>query len=345
MENSDNPLSSGPLAERNCVSFVVIWERVDFHRRLGGKRGEGGARLRKVLHNISKLVKIIPSTSDSEVKLESQSTLDGNQARKDFVFRTQNQAKDFKRKVIESVKLPEKVSMKTFQFSEVEFGLELKPVLTEQDVLHLIKINEVHKHVFSHFLTCKVITEDHKILFRFNSISDVNLFLYNKCYDPRKRTLGLLRENQEQLRVLPDNDGRFSLVSSDGFLPSFPREKKPEWKDLEKKFKFRSKKLDGLRHLQFENTTDLFIFFVSENAKNCVSLGFPEGTIVEEFNCVELSLDKAKEDEHDVRVRLTAIEKELIAAKVNLAKKETIFENQNKIIKELRKELKLKRAT
>merc|ERR1712096_182659 len=87
---------------------------------------------------------------------------------------------------------------------------------------------------FSHFLTCKVITEDHKILFRFNSISDINLFLYNKCYDPRKRTLGLLRENQEQLRVLPDNDGRFSLVSSDGFLPSFPREKKPEWKDLEK---------------------------------------------------------------------------------------------------------------
>ena len=53
-------------------------------------------------------------------------------------------------------------------------------------------------------------------------------------------------------------------------------------------------------------------------------------------------LEKAKADEQEVKSQLAAVEKELKAAKIYLAKKETVFENQNKIIKELRKELQLK---
>ena len=53
-------------------------------------------------------------------------------------------------------------------------------------------------------------------------------------------------------------------------------------------------------------------------------------------------LEKAKADEQDVKSQLAAVEKELKAAKVDLAKKETMFENPNEITKELRKELQLK---
>jgi len=343
MENSEDSTPSptpGLLDERNCVSCVVIWQKFDFNKKLDGIRGAGGDGLKKILQNISECVKSFPS-SESEVKFESQSTLSGNQVRKDLVFQTEKQAKDFNFKVIDSVQLPVKVSMKTFLFSEAELGFQQKPVLTEQDVLYLLVKQNKLSHFFRHFLTCKVITEDNKIMFRFNNISDVNLFLYNKCSDPSKRTIGLLRENQEKLKLLPDRNGEFSLITSDNFLPNI-ESKTWNWDDWENEFKFRSKKLGVVKHLQFVTKIDLYTFFVSEDAKVCATLEVPLEQIMEDkFSDLEC-LGKAKADEQEVKSQLAAVEKELKAAKVDLAKKETVFENQNKIIKELRKELQSK---
>merc|ERR1712096_166617 len=125
-------------AERNCVSIIVIWEKFDFYRRLGGIRGEGGAGLKQILEDISNCVRSNP-TSESELKFASQSSLDGNQVRKDFVFKTGSEAEHFNLKVKDSVKLPATVSIKSFQLCESELGFQQEPFLTELDVLHLVK--------------------------------------------------------------------------------------------------------------------------------------------------------------------------------------------------------------
>ena len=196
VDNSeDSRPASGQLTERNCFSIIIIWERLDFHKRLGGKRVDGGAGLKQILEE-SNFIRSNPITSESELKFVSQSTLDGNQVRKDFVFKTGCEAKYFNLKVMVC-----ETSCQSFhQIFSAELGFQQEPFLTELDVLHLVKHARL-KHLLRHFLTCNVVTEDHKIMFRFSSISDVNLFLFNKCSNPRKRTLGIFRKSQEQLRL------------------------------------------------------------------------------------------------------------------------------------------------
>ena len=154
MENSESSTPHPTSDERNCVSCVIIWQKFEFNKKLDGIRGAGGDGLKKILQNISECAKSFPS-SDSEVKFESQSTLSGNQARKGLVFQTEKQATDFNFKVIDSVQLPVKVSMKTFLFSEGELGFQQKPVLTEQDVLYLL----VKQVKLSHFLDTSLLAK------------------------------------------------------------------------------------------------------------------------------------------------------------------------------------------
>merc|ERR1719352_2175249 len=167
-------------------------------------------------------------------------------------------------------------------------------------------------NLFRHFLTCSVVTEDNQILFRFNTIADVNLFLYNKCRDPNKRTIGKFRQNQEQLRLLPGIDGKFSLVVHDS--------KSWDWADLEKKYKFREKIMFGVKYIQFDNKKDLYTFFASEDAKNFDTLEVPPDQLIEDnLNIPKLHMEKTLTDhENDARLQLAAVEKELIAAKVDL---------------------------
>jgi len=292
--------------------------------------------MQTIVQNLSDCAR---SISKSEVKFESRSTLDGNQARIDIVFGSESEAREFNLEVNRTKTLSAvKVAMRTFLFYEVELDYEQDPVLTEQDVLHIVKFDRL-RNLFRHFLTCNVITEDNKIVFRFNTIADVNLFLYNKCRDPNKRTIGKFRQDQEQLSLLPGKNEKFSLVVYHSKMKSW------DWELLENKFKFKQKMLGGVKHVQFDNKIDLYTFFASEDAKNFDTLEVLPAQLIEDNlkNNPKLHVEKAlADDDQDDRLQLAAVEKELIAAKVDLAKKDAIFDKQRTIIKELRKEIEVK---
>jgi len=317
------------LGVKDCVSIVIIWDRFDFHKKHGGCRGEAGSIMQKLLDDLSECSR---SVSKCDV-FESRSTLDGNQARVDVVFNSESEAREFNLRVNRSKNLPSvKLAMRTFLFSEEELGYKQEPVLTELDILHIVKFDQL-KNLFRHFLTCKVVTDDNKIVFRFNSTADVNLFLYNKCRDPNKRTIGMFRQDQEQLRLLPDRDGMYSLMVT--------HEKLKGWdlRDLEKKFKFGQKILGGSKYFQFENKVDLYTYFASEDAKNLATVEVHPAQIIADDP--EL-LKQGLTEEQMTRLQLAAVEKELKVAKVDLAKKEALFNNQKNTIEELRKELERK---
>ena len=102
--------------------------------------------------------------------------------------------------------------------------------------------------------------------------------------------------------------------------------------------------LGGVKHVQFDNKIDLYTFFASEDAKNFDTLEVLQAQLIEDnLNNSKLHVEKAMaDDEQDDRLQLAAVEKELIAAKVDLAKKDAMFDKQRTIIKELKKELELK---
>ena len=95
--------------------------------------------------------------------------------------------------------------MKSFKYNEVELDYKQEPVLIVTDVRKIIKTDQ-SKNIFRHFLTCSVFVKYDKIVFKFNTIADVNLFLYDKCRNSEKSVLGMFRKNQEQLCLLSDSD-------------------------------------------------------------------------------------------------------------------------------------------
>jgi len=312
--------------EKNCVSIVIIWDKIDFHKNHGGKRGRAGSTMQKLLNDLSECSRRI---SKSDV-FESRSTLDGNQARLDLVFKSESEARDFNLKVNRSKNLPPvKLILRTFLFSEEELDFKQEPVLTELDVLQIVKFDQV-KNLFRHFPTCDVFADDNKIVFRFNTTADVNLFLYNKCRDPNKRTIGKFRQDQEQLRLLPDIDGLYSLMVTDDRMKDW------DWRIFQKKFKLSQKILGGVKYFQFENKADLYTFFASEDAKNLTSVEVHPAQLIA---CNLINPELALTEEQETNLLLAAVENELKVAKVDLAKKETIYVNQKNTIEELRKEL------
>ena len=60
------------------------------------------------------------------------------------------------------------------------------------------------------------------------------------------------------------------------------------------------------------------------------------------FSNLDIQLEEAKGEEKEVRSQLAAKDVELIAAKVTLAKKEALFDSQDRIIRELKRELQKK---
>ena len=271
------------------------------------------------------------NVSCSKIVFESHSTIAGNQVRVDIVFETEAESRNFNIKVNESKSLPQGLIKTTFLFSEAEMNFNQGPVLTEIDILHIVKFDRL-RNLFRHLLPCSVVMEDgNNIVFRFNSVADVNLFLYNKCRNSNKRILGKFRQNQEQLQLLPGRDGKFSLKVN------HVRKESDSW---EVKFKFKQKVLEGVNHFQFEfeNKLDLYTFFASEEAKNCDIVEVPREQLIDH----EESLETYLAEEKDTWNQIVSIDKKLAAAKVELAKKETEFHNQKKLITELRKELQVK---
>jgi len=313
---SKTQTSNPEMVEKNCVSVVLIWPRDKCKFR----------KLDLVKHTLEKVKEC--AANNGHIVFESESTLEGNQARLDLVFETAKQSRKFNTAVNENKQVLGNVFFRTFLFSEDEMSYKLDPALLETDILQVARDDRV-KNIFRHFLTCNVISEDSKILFRFKSLADVNLFLYNKCGAAEKRVLGMIRQTREPLCLLPDTDGMFSLRVQKKELQK--NEDCWSWRHLEEKFGFHTKRVDEDMYFQFKNKLDLYTYFASEEAKKCATIEIPTELIrnIEQLN-------KALSNE------ILTVEKALISAKVELAKQDKILLSQNRIITELRAEWKRK---
>jgi len=308
--------------EKNCVSVLLFWDHRDFVKK-GGRKGDIPVALGYTLGFIKECVE-----NTHEKVFESQSTLEGKHARYDVVFLTEQQARRFNTNVTTFKKLPEKVRMKSFLYNEVELDYKQEPVLTETDVLQIIKTDQL-KDIFRHFLTCSVVVKYDKIFFKFNTLADVNLFLYDKCRNSDKRVLGMFRKNQEQLCLLSDSDEMYCLRVQ-------YEEKKVDvrsWDQWGKKFGFVSEHLNDHVRLKFKTKLDLYIFFASLEAKTCHAVEISQSHIVN-------PQEQLEREEKAMREKLQAVETELRLARVELAKKENIFQNQRRLIAELQTEYK-----
>ena len=309
--------------ERNCVSVVLIWSKDEFKK----KRENALVIIRNALGKIKECAE-----NSGNIVFESESTIEGNQARLDLVFETEKQAKNFNMAVNEIKRNLGKVFFRSFLYSEAEIDYKQDPALTEMNILQLAKDGRV-KNIFRHFLTCNVVSEEGIILFRFNTLADTNLFLYNKSNASGMRVTGMIRQNQEPLCLLPDCDGMFSLRVQR--IEMQDNEDCWSWRHLEEKFGFHTKHREQEMYFQFKNKLDLYTYFASEEAKKCATIKIPMSLI---GNIEELKIAEEKA----IRNELLAVEAALISAKVELAKKNKILESQNRIIAELRTEWKMK---
>lgn len=312
------------------MSVVLVWHKGDFKN----KRGRNG-ELPNVLKNILRdLKKKCVECSKHEKVFESQSTIEGNQARYDVVFQNEQQAKRFNTNVANYKTLPEKVYVRSFLYSEVEFAYNQAPVLTEMDILQIVKTDQV-ENLFKHFLTCSVGDENDTIVFKFNTLADVNLFLYNKCGSPNRRVLGMFRNNQEQLCLLADSDGTFSLRVKHDPNNEGVYCKSWCWEQLEKKFGFNYEHLGDYVNLKFKAKLDLYTFYASVEAKTCQSVEITQ----EQLGNPQEQLEK---EEKALKDKILDVERELVQARVELAKKEEIYRSQRRLIAELRTEYNVK---
>jgi len=317
---SNSQTNNPEMGKKNCASVVIFWPR-------------DKGKFRKLDLVKSTLAKIKQCAENSgNLVFESESTLVGNQARLDLVFETAIQSRKFNTSVNENKKIFGIGSdyVRSFLFREDEMSYKQDPTLIETDILQIARDDSV-KNIFRHFLTCNVISEGSKILFRFNSLADVNLFLYNKCGAAKKRVLGMVRQTREPLCLMPGADGMFILLVQKKGWQKVDESWSLSLTDLEEKYGFSTKHMGEEMYFQFKNKLDLFTYFASEDAKKCAFIEIPAELI-----------GNVEQLEEDLRTEIMTIDKELMAAKLELAKQDKILQSQKRIITELRTEWKKK---
>jgi len=316
----------------NCVSVILIWDRAEFYKH-GGKRG-GRQRIKNMAASVC-------SCWEGSFKFKYQSSI-GNQIRNDFVFGNEAQALQFLEKV-SVAEVPENVNKRIIVSNEEDFGLGLEHVLSEEDILFLANIAHTN-HLFRHFLECRILTNGDQIMFKFSSLSDVNLFLFNKSI-PRYKLLGRLRKLSQLHKfklVSNKEDGAFVLETKD--LMTFTRTK--SWADLSSRFMFKtvSKEGSSSRQLLFRNKRDLFHFYVSEEGKELTSLWIPQIQIVKQENQkpdnigdidIELLIERAMERHQSLESELTSRKKQLEYLKKKMLRNDRGIEANRLYIKKL----------
>ena len=209
------------------------------------------------------------------------------QVRVDFIFESGEMAASFQCEVKsswEELRLPTAVNRRTFLYTEEAFGVGLEPMLSEED---LLSMTSQAQQLFRFFIKCEVVEEGGKIWIRFNNLSDLNLFLYNKVKLADRRTLGTLRQYVTSRRFRCDDSGQFRLFSRDleKRNPLVPIESLTP----EVAFQIKELEVDGKKEgtfLSFANKLDLFKFFISEDAKTIQYLDIDPG-LIEEIDMVE----------------------------------------------------------
>ena len=182
----------------------------------------------------------------------------------------------------EELRLPKAVKHRTFLYTEQAFGFGNEPVLSESD---LLAMTSQAQQLFRFFIKFEVFEESGNVLIRFNNLSDLNLFLYNKVKLADQRTLGTLRQNVTSRKLRSDDSGQFRLFSIDLGKQNPPVS-----------FDIKEREVDGTKEgtfLCFPNKLDLFKFLISEDAKKIKYLKIdPE--LIEEVD--EVDMDVRYED-------------------------------------------------
>ena len=337
LKEHERKISKGSMAKSDtggsCVSVILVWDRNEFYKKLGGKRGAGKVRIRNLALTICSCLR-------GELKYKCQSTI-GNQLRNDFVFSNETQALQFFEKV-NGAKVPESVSKIIDVSKEEDFGLGLEHVLSEEDVLTLVTFAPTD-NLFRHFLQCRILVDGGQIIFKFSSLSDVNLFLFNKSF-PRYKLLGRLRKLSQLHKfklVSNEEEGALVLETKDFGTPT----RVDSWDDLSSRFMFKTQIMEGCRRLLFRNNRDLFSFFVSDEAKELTSLRILPSQIVKQNNKkiedlaginVEPFTVGANERHQDLESRLASKKKELEFMKKKILRSERGIEANGLSIQKLR---------
>ena len=160
----------------NIVSIVLICGKDWFFKKMGGRGGRGEAMW---MIFWAKLEDVL-SREGWPLKDKSHSCI-GNQIRMDFVFSEERHAKLWNNRLLDISRdlLPSTVTITTMLMSEADFGYNMKPVLGEKDILFLAKKERV-THMFRLSVKCRVGMQGNQVVFHFNSLSDLNLFIYNR---------------------------------------------------------------------------------------------------------------------------------------------------------------------
>jgi len=320
-------------AGENCVSVILIWDKTEFYKKLGGRRGDGKRHIKNLAASVCSCLK-------GELKFKCQSSL-GNQLRNDFVFCNEAHALQFLEKVSVAV-VPESVFKRIIVSKERDFGLGLEHVLSEEDVLTLANFGHI-EHLFRHFLECRILMEEDQIMFKFSSLSDVNLFLFNKSI-PRYKLLGRLRKLSQLLKFkLVSNKEDEALILETKDFSISTRSK--SWGDLTSRFMFKTEEGPSSRQLLFRNKRDLFSFYTSDEGKELTSLWIPQSQIVkqEDQNIenlgnidIEPLLERSMERHQSLESGLTSSKRKLKYLENKISRKEREIAANKSVINKLR---------
>eukprot|EP00092_Neocalanus_flemingeri_P083745 GFUD01105124.1.p1 GENE.GFUD01105124.1~~GFUD01105124.1.p1 ORF type:complete len:472 (+),score=136.39 GFUD01105124.1:45-1418(+) len=276
----------------------------------------------------------------------SHKCCNGEQVRLDCCFHQPTEASLFYKQIISLEKSHSRPKFLYYIQTESELGYQHRAVLNEQDLL-TIHSPVYCRNIFRTTIPIRVEQEEGTVAYHFNSVTDVNMFLFSKSNSHDTMTLGLLRMNMVPKKFVADDEGFYRLFTGDKMIS-------PEFGEKHK-FKIKPRlepvedSLLGGSLLLFSTEFDLFKFLVSDDAADLLHLTFDETKIIEnsektgekidnsvsQEKCQDSFLNKRKERE--VRVVVAENEKKFRVAGMG------ILELEKKKLELERKELELER--
>eukprot|EP00092_Neocalanus_flemingeri_P015955 GFUD01017272.1.p1 GENE.GFUD01017272.1~~GFUD01017272.1.p1 ORF type:complete len:466 (+),score=146.61 GFUD01017272.1:40-1437(+) len=281
----------------------------------------------------------------------SHRTRNGEQIRLDYCFHQPTEASLFYKQMISLQKSHSQPKLLYYIQTESELGYQHRAVLNEQDLL-TIHSPVYCRNIFRTTIPIRVEQEEGTVAYHFNSVTDVNMFLFSKSNSHDTMTLGLLRMNMVPKKFVADDEGFYRLFTGDKMIS-------PEFGEKHK-FKIKPRlepvedSLLGGSLLLFSTEFDLFKFLVSDDAADLLHLTFDETKIIEnsektgekidnsvsQEKCKDPFLNKRKEREvrdvvaeNEKKFRVTRWQDmgilELEKKKLELERKELELEREN----------------
>ena len=236
---------------KNCVSVIIQ------SIRKGNKKSRSNVVLR-VIKEVEQYL------SPASVRWKHRSS-PGVQGRLDFCFYSQLDACQFVRD-LNNMKSSKSRQVKSLLMPESDLGYEYEPVLDEKDLL-VIQSLDYCRNIFRTSIEINVVKDGDCLSYCFNSVCDVNRFLFNKS--SKYKSLGQLRSSSDYSNIISDSGGFFRLFTSEHKIST----------KFAEKHNFKISNESGYNYLLFNCKYDLFSFLVSEVAAAFEHLQFDQSRI------------------------------------------------------------------